>query len=66
MKEIYKYALGTNSLLSDFTIGNSMRRFLEAYGTFVYKKKLIHALPMRRFWLFAKIIKTISDTICIG
>lgn len=38
MKEIYKYAKGDNSLLSDLTIGNSMRRLLEAYGTFVYKK----------------------------
>lgn len=38
MKEIYKYAKGENSLLSDLTIGNSMRRLLEAYGTFVYKK----------------------------
>lgn len=38
MKEIYKYAMGNSSLLSDFTIGNSMRRLLEAYGTFVYKK----------------------------
>lgn len=38
MKEIYKYAKGENSLLSDLTIGNSMRRLLEAHGTFLYKK----------------------------
>ena len=38
MREIYKYAKGDKSLLSDLTIGNSMRRLLEAYGTFVYKK----------------------------
>lgn len=38
MKEIYRYANGGNSLLSDFTIGNSMRRLLEAHGTFLYKK----------------------------
>ena len=37
MKEIYKYAKGENSLLSDLTIGNSMRRLLEAHGTFLYK-----------------------------
>lgn len=35
MKEIYKYAKGENSLLSDLTIGNSMRRLLEAHGTFL-------------------------------
>ncbi len=38
MKEIYKYANGSASMISDLTIGNSMRRLLEAYGTFVYKK----------------------------
>ncbi|RGG22732.1 ATP-binding cassette domain-containing protein [Ruminococcus sp. AF25-19] len=38
MKEIYRYANGEDSLLSDFTIGNSMRRLLEAHGTFLYKK----------------------------
>ncbi|MDB8745457.1 AAA family ATPase [Ruminococcus bicirculans] len=38
MKEIYKYAKGENALLSDLTIGNSMRRLLEAHGTFLYKK----------------------------
>lgn len=38
MKEIYNFAVGNNSLLSDFTIGNSMRRLLEAYGTFLYRE----------------------------
>lgn len=38
MKEIYKYANGKADMLSDFTVGNSMRKLLEAYGTFVYKK----------------------------
>lgn len=38
MKEIYKYANNEETQLSDFTVGNSMRRLLEAYGTFIYKK----------------------------
>ena len=38
MKEIYKYANGKADMLSDFTVGNSMRKLLEAYSTFVYKK----------------------------
>lgn len=38
MKEIYKYANNKSDLFSDFTVGNGMRRLLEAYGTFVYKK----------------------------
>lgn len=38
MKEIYKYGNGKSDMLSDFTVGNSMRKLLEAYGTFVYKK----------------------------
>lgn len=38
MKEIYKYAKNEETQLSDFSVGNSMRRLLEAYGTFIYKK----------------------------
>lgn len=38
MKEIYKYANGKADMLSDFTVGNSMCKLLEAYSTFVYKK----------------------------
>ncbi len=38
MKEIYKYADDKADMLSDFTVGNSMRKLLEAYCTFVYKK----------------------------
>lgn len=37
MKETYKYACGANPNF-EFSIGNSMRRILEAYGTFNYKK----------------------------
>ena len=38
MKEVYKYANNKSEKLSDFTVGNSIRRLLEAYATFVYNK----------------------------
>lgn len=38
MEEIFKYANGSDSLITDFTIGNSLRRLLEAFSTFVYRK----------------------------
>lgn len=36
IKEIYDFALNANQYLS-ITIGNTMRRVLEAYGSFIYK-----------------------------
>lgn len=38
VEEIFKYANESDSLITDFTIGNSLRRLLEAFGSFVYRK----------------------------
>lgn len=40
MEEVFKYAKGMDSLITDFTIGNSLRRLLEAFSTFVYRKSI--------------------------
>ena len=40
LKNVYDYACG-ESENSDRTIGNSMRRVLEAFSTFVYKKGIV-------------------------
>ena len=37
LKELYKYAAGNDSLINDYSVGNCMRRVLEAYGTFLYR-----------------------------
>lgn len=37
LKKVYDYACGQNDT-DDLTVGNSMRRVLEAFSTFVYKK----------------------------
>lgn len=37
VRESYQYAKFEDSQLNDLSIGNSLRRILEAYGTFVYK-----------------------------
>lgn len=38
LKLIYEYAKGTNEIDNNLTIGNIMRRVLEAFSTFTYKK----------------------------